>query len=354
MRISVSNPRRLRAFTIVELLVVIAIIGLLVSLLLPAVQSARESARRIACANKIRQLGLASLLHHSSQKQLPYSEFIWHWESAKPCAPGAGVRRNQGSGASWIVRVLPYMEEQALFDQLKQAQALNGDFLAGQGMNRTGEPDNWAVISNIVGRSMEQFQCPSDVWAINLIRDQPDWINVPQGVTSYKGVSGNGSIGPTFSVTGDDLQPGECPAVDYHGQSSCNTGLMWRNDYLAGKGSRWRTMTDGSSRTFLLGEALPQFDQHSSWSFANGPWATCAVPPNHLITLSASEIEARLRQPGGHPESLGFRSRHPGSIHFYFADGAVHSISDTIDMVTYRALSTRNCSEVVNSFSGGF
>ena len=95
----------------------------------------------------------------------------------------------------------------------------------------------------------------------------------------------------------------------------------------------------------MLGEALPQFDQHSSWSFANGPWATCSIPPNHYNALSGDLLE-KLR--GQHWESLGFRSRHPGGVQFCFADGSIHFINESIDMYSYRALSTRDVGEIAN------
>ena len=97
----------------------------------------------------------------------------------------------------------------------------------------------------------------------------------------------------------------------------------------------------------MLAEALPEFDQHASWSFANGPWGTCAMPPNHLISLAGNEAAlATLRS--NHQESNGFRSLHPGGLNFCMADGSVHFINEQIDIWTYRKLSTRNGEEIVD------
>ena len=97
----------------------------------------------------------------------------------------------------------------------------------------------------------------------------------------------------------------------------------------------------------MLAESLPDFDQHASWSFANGTWASCAVPPNNLISLAGNE-DALANLRGNHQESTGFRSLHPGGLNFCMADGSVHFINEQIDIWTYRKLSTRNGEEIVD------
>jgi prepilin-type N-terminal cleavage/methylation domain-containing protein/prepilin-type processing-associated H-X9-DG protein len=355
-----SNLLPERGFTLVELLVVIAIIGILVALLLPAVQSAREAARRTQCVNTIKQIGLACHQYLNAHKILPYSEFTWSQEFRNQPFPECGARSGDrkdggprfdpnpggGNGTSFLVLLLPYLEENAMYDQFVAGEAFKGKFTANGGL-KGSNAQNRAILAPLVGTIMKSFICASDDFSVNLIRDQPDFDvvlsgqRVPVAVTNYKG-----NTGTTLVVS--DLfawirRPGESYYGDWHGTAKCNTGLFWRNDYLL-KEQRWRGLTDGTSHTFMIGEALPEFDQHSSWAFANGPWATCAIPPNHYNGLDSGTLE-RLR--ANHVESLGFRSRHPGGLHFCFADTSVQFIEESIDMYVYRALATRNKEEVV-------
>ena len=341
-----SSAGRRRGFTLVELLVVIAIIGALVALLLPAVQAAREAARRSECTNNLKQLGLAAHNHLSAHNHLPYSEFVWVRLSSEKACIGRGNIVQQGNGASWIVQSLPYLEQQSMYDQLSES-GFEGDFLGSgpqRGMRTTfGGAAN--VIRPIIRTVLPQLTCPSDDLTESLVRDQPDWSGVAQAVSHYKGCIGTSlvQVGNNWSQFTWIPTAGEPPPRDHHDTDNCNNGLLWRNDYLA-KSSRFRSMTDGASNTFLIGECLPAFDQHSSWAFANGPWATASIFPNHFVNASADEVKTLRRL---HGESLGFRSRHAGGLQFVFADGSVHFIEDTIDMIIYRALATRNGGEVI-------
>ena len=325
--------------TIVELLVVMAIIGILVALLLPAIQAVRGAARQAECTNKLKQLALACHSHLDSQKELPESQFIRH-----QIIPGfprtcnhSSIRNYRGNGVSWIVHALPYLEQQSIYEVFSK-YAFDGDFVAFQGINKSSQPAH-GEIRRAVQAHLPDLKCPSDTTSQLLIRDMPDWVDVPQAVTNYKGVAGAPPVNATFTwSTGVGYPPCDC-----HGAAECS-GLMWRNDYLA-RGRRWKGILDGTSKTFLLGEALPRFEQHSSWAFAGGPWGTCATPPNYLLSSSAAAIEAiRIN----HGDSLAFRSYHPGGLHFAFADGSVHFVDDTIDMVVYRALATRKNGEIVD------
>jgi type II secretory pathway pseudopilin PulG len=337
-------------------LVVIAIIGILIALLLPAVQAARESARRMQCANQLKQLGLACLTFEDAMDTLPYSSFTWQWLPSKKSgcdwknpntSPHSGTGR-EGNGTSWIVLILPYIDQQEMYDSFQACNVFEGDFNQRQGLARRDA--NFATIRDLVDDQIESLHCPTDEASLNLVRDQPDWPSIPQRVTSYKGCAGNSKIfnNSEWSVSPVQLLPGECPVMNYHGHSTCANGLFWRNDRFM-KGRRLSTTIDGTSHTFMIGEALPEFDQHSSWAFANGPWAVCAIPPNHGVGLHGRELQIYRRT---HDKSLGFRSYHPGGIHFCLADGSVHFVADTIDMYTYRSMSTRNCEEPLGK--GGF
>ncbi|MGD9632947.1 MAG: DUF1559 domain-containing protein, partial [Pirellulales bacterium] len=275
-------------FTLVELLVVIAIIGILVALLLPAVQAAREAARRMQCGDNLKQIALACHSQLSATGSLPYSEFAWHERMNSPqCTMSLG-RVNKGNGVSWLVRILPQLDDQPLYDRFAE-HAFAGDFMIGGGLSST-MPAHATVIRELVQLQISSYHCPSDDYGQNLVQDQPDWTGVPQATTNYKGCVGNTLVKAAGDWRIFEWVPisGEPAPGDWHSGDKCNNGLMWRNDFLFRK-TRWRSLTDGASHTFLAGEALSEFDQHSSWSFANGTWATCSVFPNHLIAIGPGD-----------------------------------------------------------------
>ena len=115
MKNNILRHRLSRGFTLVELLVVIAIIGVLVSLLLPAVQAAREAARRTQCTNNVKQFGLGLLNYHDSRKRYPFAMTI-EPDNIKAKGGMAGIGRNPLYGPNWIIEILPFMEQQAIYD----------------------------------------------------------------------------------------------------------------------------------------------------------------------------------------------------------------------------------------------
>ena len=336
------NHRKLnlRAFTLVELLVVIAIIAILIALLLPAVQSAREAARRIDCTNRLKQMGIACHTFLEARGEFPENQFERYglYSSSWPavCAPKTGIMAG-GNGVSFIVQLLPYLEQDPLYEVFDQC-AFEGDHRNGQGLNNQAAPCK-QMIADAVTTQLSAVKCPSDEFNRFNTTQQPDW-SQPQATTNYKGSIGPVSVGNKWSLP--EAIDGY-PKCDTH-QYDLNPGLFWRNDYLA-RYKRFKGIRDGTSHTFLIGEALPEYDEHASWSFGNGIWATTAVPPNFLLGATAAEIAALRRR---HPESLGFRSWHPGGLNFSCADASVHFISDTIDLSVWYAMSTRFFGEVVD------
>jgi len=339
-----------KAFTLVELLVVIAIIGILVALLLPAVQAAREAARRMSCSNNLHNIGLACLNYHDTNKHLPISISQWPEDRNRK---GEWIGPNNGkmaisnggpgyNGKGWIVDILPAMEETALADAIAQGlKDYPGDFLitgpaAGKGM---GAPS----FRSMLERQLPWLSCPSDPSA-KPSTEQWYWSiagRVITATTCYKGVLGDSVI--TSQGNGGSMDtpfPNLGSIPDCHNTADCN-GLLWRATYL--NPISFRKVSDGTSKTFMVGESVVSQDYHSAALFADGDWATCGNPLNYFIF---PEEETTIKNDQWQA-ARGFKSLHPGGAHFVMADGSVHFVNESIDSTIYRGLSTRNGGETV-------
>jgi prepilin-type processing-associated H-X9-DG protein len=274
---------------------------MLMAILLPAIQSARETARQAQCKNNLRQMGLAVHAHVNSRRIAPIS--------VSPYQEGDAPDQPRG-GQGWILNLLPYLGRNDLY----QSFHLEGDFFQGGGLMH---PDNRPLIAS----SLAILHCPADPAALEPSLAQPEFVGVPVGTTNYQGVIGDPRLGNSLSP-----YPGNEP--DGHQTGRCN-GIFWRNTYQFP--GRWDRFPDGLSNTFMIGENLPTYNHWSMWCFANGDYASCNIPLNTW---------------GGDPnywvESMGFRSYHPGGAHFCFADGSVRWVNDQISHPVYRALSTRD------------
>jgi prepilin-type N-terminal cleavage/methylation domain-containing protein len=297
-------------FTLVELLVVIAIIGVLVALLLPAVQAAREAARRSQCENNLKNIALALQNYHGARNQLPTSVSPWA-EGPKP------VKNLSGKG--WILTLLPFVEQQALFDEFKSKLGFEGAMSSGQGIAR-------AVLSEAMGRQLPVLQCPSDPSAQVISIEQYQWENRRVALTSYKGVIGDARMGGSSSIH-QGTQP------DCHNTIGCS-GLFYRNDYQ--EPLTFKSIVDGLSNVFMVGEDIPLHNFHSTAFYSNGDYASCHAPLNYKPN-PPTPIEWY--------NVMSFRSEHPGGAHFAMADASVHFVSESVDYFLYRALSTRNGGE---------
>ena len=306
------RPRR--AFTLVELLVVIAIIGVLVALLLPAVQAARESARRMQCSNHLKQLGLAAHNFHDVEGRLPYNTQAqggWDWN----------YQRNQRSWSA-LARMLPYIEQANLKDQLRIENTTPTETVG----NTMGQS------LSLLSTNVHVFFCPSDTAK----QTKADNIRANlQGVTitlsNYKGVNGSNWCWGTF------INPK--PHNDCDGLQRGN-GIFFRLDFQ--KKQRLANITDGTSNTMMFGEDIPAINAHLTWPYANGVGGTTAVPPNWN-----KKPNGTLYDPyGDWPHLYSFRSKHPGGLQFAFADGSVRFITNSIAAQTYRDLSTVDGGEV--------
>lgn len=293
-----------RAFTLVELLVVIAIIGLLVALALPAVQAAREAARRMECQNKLKQLGLAIHNHEGIAGHLPISVGPFR-EGPAPWP--------QRDGRGWILTILPHLEQQALYNQF--APVLGKDFLSGSGLR---DPS----VLSAMQTQLAALACPSDGSVRRLSDVQWQWEGTPVALTSYKGVIGDNRMGGRLSMF-DGREP------DCVGTIDC-PGLFFRLTYQAPV--ILGAIRDGASNTLIVGEDVPEHNAHSAAYYANGDYASCHAPLNFFPDPP---------RPRDWWDVMSFRSRHPGGASFCLADGSVRFVAQTIDYPLYRALSTR-------------
>ncbi len=281
------------AFTLVELLVVIAIIGILVALLLPAIQAAREAARRTACLNNVTQLGLA--LHN----------YEFHFESLPPgVINDKGPIRNEpeGNHTSWIVNILPYMEENALYQRYDQAAGAYA-----------------AVNAPVRAAQIATLECPSEAGIF---------------LNDTKSVAGSSYVGCHHDV--------EAP-IDAN-----NNGLLFLNSKI-----RYSDIFDGSSKTILLSEA---FLDPNNLGWVSGTRATLRNTstinkpfPKFGQNLQAA-AEPTDQDKIGSLFVGGFGSYHPGGVNVNFADGSTRFISENIEPELLRQLGNRADGEIMKPF----
>lgn len=280
------------------------------ALLLPAVQAAREAARRTQCNNQLKQIGLALDLYEGSYKLYPPGRVGCDGITTGPCngdPPAARV------GTSGFVMLLPFLEAENLYNQF--------DFSDGPW---PGSGTTWIAKNAVaVATRPEFYVCPSD-------NSQPsvDYGGTKAATGSYAFVAG--SNGPSSGIS---------DAVKLY-----NTGVF--NYRIA---HRRQEITDGTSNTMLVGEVIDAHTDKSYnvWAYAGRLECSLRSTENPVNTKPGTGITT---SPYGIPLNGAFGSRHPGGALFVFGDGHVQFISANIALATYRALSTRSGGEAVSGF----
>ncbi len=305
------------AFTLIELLLVLAIIGVLIALLLPAIQKVREAAHRLSCQNNLKQMGLALHNYHDTNKGFPpgYAAALSYQDGASDTAPGWG----------WAAFILPYIEQGAVYHGLRLGQPLQN--------------------SQAIQTMLPMYLCPSDL--------------VPSGPFSVRDGFGN-----AICLAAPTSYAACCGSDASDTRGPIGNGLFYRNSQ-----TRISDIRDGTSETIMIGER--------AWSNVNGIWAG-AMPggvimrgranpcqpnisgawyPSSTFAVAHAHLNNALVDPDGSAGMDDFSSNHLGGSYFAFADGSVHFIrsiandnpdgSYTADGLFFQALGTRGNGESI-------
>ncbi|PQO28381.1 DUF1559 domain-containing protein [Blastopirellula marina] len=313
-----STTLRRQGFTLVELLVVIAIIGVLIALLLPAVQQAREAARRMQCNNNLKQIGLAIHNYHDTHKSLPAG----YQYDADNLVPIYG----------WAVAIMPFMELNNLYETLDPnhiplRQRYTSSFTA--------------TDKQLLQTRIDAYRCPSDI-----AKDAHEFV---------------------FAAT-DYFYPGTSNYVAYGGAGTTSVTLRNNNDahgtFYGASYLKFRDITDGTSNTFFVGERDASRVGPSSSGFTTNfgaaVWAGVASRNNahrpyrtltHAVYRPNYDYVAALNDESNGYNGRGVSSLHPGGVNVLLGDGSVQFVSETIEhYYTYRYMVWRNDGNVVSEY----
>lgn len=314
--------RRSRAaFTLVELLVVIAIIGILVALLLPAVQSAREAARRMQCSNHLKQIGLAALNHESTQGYYPSCGWGWAWVGD----PDRGFGKRQPGG--WIYSSLPYCEQQNIYLLAK------------------GAPDaatKKKLTAQMTMTSIPMFNCPSrrpaKPFTASYAGAPKNAYNADDTPTHARscyavnaGTIANNSI---MGTNNPSLYENDDPSVVNVGAASCNGVSYYRSEVTIGD------IKDGTTNTYYAGEKNINASQYTSGQDGADNTSMYQGHDWDVVRWANKDCMPAADRPGYQPLSV-FGGAHTGGFISVFCDGSVHLINYSIDIDTHTRMGSR-------------
>lgn len=351
--------KQVKGFTLVELLVVIAIIGILVALLLPAIQSAREAARRTQCKDNLKNVGLAILNHVDTKKVFPTGGVTWGVLIEDYLEDGKRVDTER-MGLGWGYQILPFMEEAALHDLISSAQMRNTPVPLYNCPSRRGVThggNNGSVVLTDYASAQPCTKTDSTkALPVDVATEYPKWTSWTSPYACSCTGGGAGSI-PTGTVGPPPQYNGVYDGVIVRSRFY-PTGINPFTKKLDGKfvsapgPAKISQVTDGTSKTMMIGEKYVRADLYeggcssddAGWSDGWDPdvMRSTGVPPLQDGTTD------KLTDPMGQPPmgtawwEFHFGSAHPGGINTVFADGSVHSVGYDIDLNVFNALGTRN------------
>jgi prepilin-type N-terminal cleavage/methylation domain-containing protein len=313
-----------RGFTLIELLVVIAIIAILIALLLPAVQQAREAARRTQCRNNLKQLGLALHNYHDNFTKFPPGSF---WNIPWPPPPGNTTVHHKGS---ILIHLLPYIDQAPLYNQY--------NFIIANTDVATFPGSTTELRTTVI----PGYLCPSNTFGPK---------SGANAVANYAACVGAANTG---GATGSPTCM--CPNTPFQAWLRPNTapnnvpGMFTRNY----RTTSLRDCTDGSSNTIFFGETRPQCSGHHSAAWANannGQGLTSTLIPINYNSCDRTNPPPNPAAACGSwcnwVTELAYKSQHTGGAHMLFGDGTVRFLSENISMVTYADLGSKADNNVV-------
>ena len=299
-------------FTLVELLIVIAIIGILIAMLLPAVNGVREAARRMQCRNHVKQIALALHTYHESHDELP---------------PGGNFPDD--TNPTWAAAILPQLEQQSVYDLFDFDVAIH---------HASNRPAVQTVIPTYI--------CPSDPAASDPLQGGRVGAGNHNAAKSM-GLWYPGSMGPTRDGYSTGTSCVYCPEPlgsyccadtgDFGSYGPPGVGLFDRENHPV----RFSMIRDGLSNTFMIGETLPAQCAYNGAYNHNFPIAGTSIPLN-TMEEGADGVNNYWYT------ACGIKSRHPGGAHFLMADSSVHFLDENIDYVNYQRLGDRRDGEIVS------